>query len=153
MSVRMIPVTRLLAQVVVVTLFLAEETMLVSRVTLVQQQACSQAPDTAQVVCRCPGEPAGQDPAYLGVRMQGFLTKSQVSLNYEDCKHFNFIKVAKYLQKQKEVIRLCEWGQSRAPDTGGESLSFYAPNNIPHKSLDSTLIFRSPHWLSSLVLT
>ena len=42
-----------------------------SRMTLLQQQACSQ--DSARVLCRCPGELDTQGPSYLGVRMQGFL--------------------------------------------------------------------------------
>lgn len=72
----MMTVTWLLT--VIVTLLMAPETLTVTRVTLVQQQACTQAPDTARVVCRCPGElGAAQEPAYLGVRMQGFLIRPQ----------------------------------------------------------------------------
>ena len=81
----MVTVTRLLTSLMLAIL-LAPETMErssvtspMSRVTLVQQQACSRAPDTGPmvtIVCRCPGEMGDtQAPAYLGVRMQGFLIK------------------------------------------------------------------------------
>lgn len=83
-------VTRLLTQAVMMTLLLAPETMErspvttgpMSRVTLVQQQACTRAPDTGgpvTTVCSCPGERDTQGPAYLGVRMQGFLLGPQTS--------------------------------------------------------------------------
>ena len=83
-------VTRLLTQAVMMTILLAPETMErasvtsspMSRVTLVQQQACARAPDTGgpvTTVCRCPGERDSQGPAYLGVRMQGFLLGPQTS--------------------------------------------------------------------------
>ena len=74
----MMTVTRLLT--IMMTILLAPETMerapvttspMMSRMTLIQQQACSQ--DMARVVCRCPGELETQGPSYLGVRMQGFL--------------------------------------------------------------------------------
>ena len=74
----MMTVTRLLT--ILMTILLAPpETMerapvtppVMSRMTLLQQQACSQ--DSARVVCRCPGELDTQGPSYLGVRMQGFL--------------------------------------------------------------------------------
>lgn len=46
------------------------------RVTLVQQQVCHQERD--QVICRCYQEQdtLTQMPAYLGIRMQGFLMHS-----------------------------------------------------------------------------
>ena len=73
----MMTVTRLLT--IMMTILLAPETMerapvtppVMSRMTLLQQQACFQ--DRARVVCRCQGEPETQGPSYLGVRMQGFL--------------------------------------------------------------------------------
>ena len=86
----MVTVTRLLTSLMLAIL-LAPETMErssvtspMSRVTLVQQQACSRAPDTGglvTMVCRCPGEMGDtQVPAYLGVRMQGFLIRPQAKL-------------------------------------------------------------------------
>ena len=74
----MMTVTRLLT--IMMTILLAPpETMerapvtppVMSRMTLLQQQACYQ--DSARVLCRCPGELDTQGPSYLGVRMQGFL--------------------------------------------------------------------------------
>ena len=83
----MVTVTKFLTSVML-TILLAPETMErssvtspMSRVTLIQQQACSRAPDTGDtvtMVCRCPGEMGDtQAPAYLGVRMQGFLIRPQ----------------------------------------------------------------------------
>ena len=54
----------------------------VARVTLLQQQVCSQetsrgrGPGAGEVVCRCQGPRGEQAPAYLGVRLQGFLLHS-----------------------------------------------------------------------------
>ena len=84
----MVILTRILTSLMMLTILLAPETMErssmnspMSRVTLVQQQACSRAPDTGDtvtMVCRCPGEMGDtQAPAYLGVRMQGFLIRPQ----------------------------------------------------------------------------
>ena len=96
--ITMVTLTRLLTQAVMMTLLLAPETMErapvtsgpMSRVTLVQQQACTRAPDTGgpvTTVCRCPGERNTQGPAYLGVRMQGFLlaphTSSEVRIMFK----------------------------------------------------------------------
>ena len=76
----MMTVTRLLT--IMMTILLAPtETMerapvtppVMYRMTLLQQQACSQ--DSARVLGRCPGELDTQGPSYLGVRMQGFLIK------------------------------------------------------------------------------
>ena len=81
----MMTVTRLLT--IMMTILLAPETMErapvttspMSRMTLIQQQACSQ--DMARVVCRCPGELETQGPSYLGVRMQGFLINNNNNNN------------------------------------------------------------------------
>ena len=106
----MITVTKFLTSLMLAIL-LAPETMErssvtspMSRVTLVQQQACSRAPDTGDtvtMVCRCPGEMEDtQAPAYLGVRMQGFLIRPQAKSEVSSMQRYQSRKAAylMYLQ-------------------------------------------------------
>ena len=101
----MMTVTRLLT--IMMTILLAPETMerapvttspMMSRMTLIQQQACSQ--DMARVVCRCPGELETQGPSYLGVRMQGFLIRPQAKLEVSSVQHYQSRKAAYLIHLQ-----------------------------------------------------